>query len=714
MSKIFSRRDFLKLAGAGTATAAVLTGCGPASRYVVRRPYASMPEYNQTGISTYYATTCRECPAGCGIIVRTMEGRAIKVEGNPNHPVSRGKVCSTGLTAVQGLYNPDRVTGPVHQDRNGGSREEISWDAAVEAVRNALSSTPPDQLGLLVGLNSDSFHDLASEYAAAVGAYPPARFGAAGMLDGRDTLKAAAGAVFGSPVVPFFDLANADVVFAFGDILNTWVSPVAYTRAYGAMRQARETRRGYLVCFEPAMSQTGANADEWIPVIPGSEGLVARALAGLATGAAGMADLAGVSQQSGVDAETLTRLAEMFTAASHPLAVPGSGSLAHTGGQAAAEAILSLNLLPGTAGQAGGLQIPAASPLDQAEPGNPAVTPLAIDETKIEALLERMNSGQVKTLFIHGVNPVFELPAGYNFSAALDKVPLVISFASFPDETSQKADYILPDHTGLESWGYQKELWGADRPAVSAAQPVVAPLHNTRSSADVLLAAQNALPYTDVVDYLQKKLAPLVGQAGSIDAADVPNFWAQWLQTGGWWATTPGQDGPAGSPGGEVGNATAPAQLAGGEYYLATQGTNLGDGSGANRPWLQETPHPLTTVMWNSWVQIHPETAAKLGVTDDDVVKLSSQAGEVEAVVYLFPAIRPDTVAVPFGQGHTALGQFAAGRGFNPAGLMGAEINEASGQTYGDVRVRITPTGKKQPIARLESKAGVYGEEFKK
>jgi anaerobic selenocysteine-containing dehydrogenase len=112
MSDKISRRDFLRLAGVGAATTAVLTGCGPASRYVVRRPYTEMPEFNQTGLSTYYATTCRDCAAGCGLILRTREGRAIKAEGNPNHPVNRGKICSARLTAVQGLYNPDRVQNP--------------------------------------------------------------------------------------------------------------------------------------------------------------------------------------------------------------------------------------------------------------------------------------------------------------------------------------------------------------------------------------------------------------------------------------------------------------------------------------------------------------------------------------------------------------------------------------------------------------------------
>ncbi len=121
-----TRRGFLKLAGASAASTAVLTGCGPASRYVVREPYANMPEYTYNGESTYYATTCQECSAGCGLIVRTTQGRAIKVEGNPLHPVNKGKTCARGQATIQGLYNPDRVQYPIKQDRNFNSQTNES------------------------------------------------------------------------------------------------------------------------------------------------------------------------------------------------------------------------------------------------------------------------------------------------------------------------------------------------------------------------------------------------------------------------------------------------------------------------------------------------------------------------------------------------------------------------------------------------------------
>jgi anaerobic selenocysteine-containing dehydrogenase len=136
----------------------------------------------------------------------------------------------------------------------------------------------------------------------------------------------------------------------------------------------------------------------------------------------------------------------------------------------------------------------------------------------------------------------------------------------------------------------------------------------------------------------------------------------------------------------------------------------MGDGTGANKPWLQETPDPMTTVMWNSWVEINPQTAEELGIKDDDVVRIVSPFGEIEASVYQYPAIRPDVVAIPFGQGHITYGRYAAGRGSNPLHLLPVRNNGAGDLTFEVVKVRIEKTGKSRPLARKESKLGVYGE----
>ena len=135
----------------------------------------------------------------------------------------------------------------------------------------------------------------------------------------------------------------------------------------------------------------------------------------------------------------------------------------------------------------------------------------------------------------------------------------------------------------------------------------------------------------------------------------------------------------------------------------------MSDGSGANKPWLQETPDPTTTVMWNSWVEIHPDTADKLGLKDDDIVRITSPFGELEVSVYRYPAIRPDTIAIPFGQGHTAYGRYAQDRGANLADLLGLQINHAGGLATSSVKVKVEKTGRQRTLARMEGRLGVYG-----
>ncbi len=729
MSKNYSRRDFLKLASAGAATTALLTGCGPASRYVTREPYTQMPEYTLNGQSTYFATTCRECSAGCGLVVRTHQGRAIKVEGNKNHPVNLGKTCARGQATLHGLYNPNRMRGPYHQVRGeklyNGDFEDVesnlTWDDALQVTADALSKNNPDEIAFLTGLAPDHLFDLVSDLANAIGAPAPLRFGALSMFEARATLSKAAENLFGEPSLPFFDLAGADVTFSFGaNFLETWLSPVAYTRGYSWMRKSESKARGRLVHFEPRMSQTAAKADEWIPIKPGSEGLVAMAIGRLAARSRGSTlppafaavNIEEAASASGISVETLERLAIMFAGAAHPLAIPGGAALGHNNGLATAEAVLVLNTAMENLGQPGGVYLSPLSPLTN-EYHRPA------SSREMAELTAKMKSGRVKVLFVHGVNPLFELPKALGFEEALKNVPLVISFATFPDETAVQADYIFPDHHGLESWGYQRVATGVAHSTLSGAQPVVSPMYDTRATADVLLTAltlvdgdlAGALPFKDEVEFIQSKLAGLINETnGFFSAPEINTFTAYFQQYGGWWKTSASLGTPNTA---DVLNSNIQAEAAEfhgeGEFFLHPFVSPIFAEAGANKPWLQELPDPTTTVMWGTWVEINPETAHELGIEDDDVVLIKSEAGELEASVYLYPAIRPDVIAIPFGQGHTAYGQFADGRGVNPADLLGLHFNEAGDLAFAGVKVSIEKTGRKRELSRLEGKLGVYG-----
>ena len=722
MSKKFSRRDFLKLAGVGVATTAVLTGCGPASRYVKREPYMQMPEYNYNGQSTYYATTCRECAAGCGLVVRTSQGRAIKTEGNPNNPLNLGKTCARGQATLHGLYNPDRVTDPLKRDSRGSeSTQVMDWESAIRVVADALKNNKPEEIAFLMGMAPDHLFDLASDLAKATGINAPVRFGALSMFESRATLSKAAKNLFGEASLPFFDVGGAQVVFSFGaNFLETWLSPVSYTRGFAGLREALTKRRGTFVQFESRMSATAGKADEWIPLRPGSEALVALAIGRLVSELRGgpmprafsNVDVLEVASKSGIKLETLEHLAGIFANSSGALAIPGGAALGQSNGLAVAEAVLALNAISDNFGKPGGVYFSALAP-NQTEYQGPA------SAKEMRELVQKMYDGKIKVLFVHGVNPLFELPTSLEFGGASKYVSQIISFATFPDETAREADYVFPDHHGLESWGYQRVATGSAQPVLSGAQPVVSPYYNTRATADVLItAAQLAggkfaqtLPFKDEVEFLQSKVASLMSEAdGSISAPDILTFMASFQQYGGYWKLSDTRGIPNAV---DVLNRNFSAQEAEfrgeGEFFFVPFVSPTLAEAGANKPWLQELPDPTTTVMWNTWVEMNPVTAHELGIENDDVVKIVSEAGELEVAVYVYPAIRPDTIAIPFGQGHTAYGRYAEKRGVNPVDLLGQHFNEAGDLAFAGMKVKVEKTGKKKSLSRLESLMGVYG-----
>lgn len=715
MREKFSRRDFLKLAGLGAATTAVLTGCGPASRYVKREPYQQMPEYNSVGQSTYYATTCRECAAGCGLVVRTYQGRAIKTEGNASHPLNLGKTCARGQATLQGLYNPDRVQGPSTAD----------WDAAIQVTADALKNYKPDEIAFLMGMTPDHLFDLVTDLANATGMNAPIRYGALSMFESRATLSKAAETLFGQAGLPFFDVGGAQVVLSFGaNFLETWLSPVSYTRGFVGLREAETKIRGTLVQFEARMSATGAKADVWVPLRPGTEALVALAIGKLAAEIRGgsmprvfsSVDPLEAAEKAGVEFEALEHVAQLVANSAGVLAIPGGAALGQSNGLAVAEAVLALNAFADNLGKPSGVYLSPLAP-NQTEYHRPAST------REMQEFVEKMASGAFKVLFVHGVNPVFELPAALDFKGALGSVEQVISFATFPDETAAEADYVFPDHHGLESWGYQRVITGSAKPILSGAQPVVSPYYNTRATADVLIAAAQlaggkfaeALPFKDEVEFLQTKVSALMSEAdGSFTAPDEFTFWAYFQQHGGWWKTVDALTTSAGSTALNSNIPAEEAEIAGdGEFFLVPFVSPTLAEAGANKPWLQELPDPTTTVMWNTWVEINPETAHELGIQNDDVVKVISEAGELQAYVYLYPAIRPDVIAIPFGQGHTAYGRYAEKRGANPVDLIAGHFNEAGDLAFAGMKVKVEKVSNAVSgvgLSRMESRMGVYGE----
>ncbi len=729
--KTLSRRDFLKIAVGATAA----TSMAPAIRRTVIEPFVQPPEEALPGQATWYASTCRQCPAGCGILVRTINGRAKKIEGNPLHPLNRGKLCARGQGGLQLLYNPDRLKNAVRQIGGRGSRqfEPLYWPEALDLLKEKITSlSSPGRLAFLGGLMPDHVYRLANSLLAALGAPPPIIFDLHSALEGRGAAFQLSEIFFGTLDLAVYDIAETDVILSFGaNLLETWMSPVSQSVAYGNMRQGALGRRGLLVQVEPRLSLTAASADEWLPVRPGAEGFVALAIGRIIVeerlGHVGShrphavlyqnVDVRDMAAASEVPVETLRRLARVFANADRAMAIPGGYLAGQRNGFASMLAVQALNLVVAQIGRVGGVFLSQPGPTAELRQ-----KPRVHTFEQVMELITRMKAGEIDLLLVHGANPLFELPSAAGFAEAIQRVPFVVSFSAFVDETAVWADLILPDHTYLESWGCQVPSPGADRPVVSSQQPVVRPLYDTRATADVLLAlaaqlggqAAEAMPWVDEAAYLEETTGELHGSSlSAYDARTPAGFWALWRQYGGWWSEKEIRREPELTDVVQNPLPISDPQFAGdaGDYpfhLYPYASIALTDGRGANLPWLQETPDPMTTVQWGSWVEVNPKTAQSLGIGEDDIVQVISPYGQLEAAVVVYPGIRPDVVAIPVGQGHQDYGRFAqVTSGSNPLALVAPVTDPDTGAlAWAATRVRLKPTGRKQHLARLESMDG--------
>lgn len=662
------RREFIILTGAGATGATVLSSCGhPEERLI---PALIPDDEYVPGIDYWKTSTCGMCSAGCGIIVRTREHKANKIEGNPRHPVNRGALCARGQAGLQLLYNPDRIRSPLKRtgERGAGHFAEISWDEALQAVIEKLSELRDQEQSLLfLSAHPDGVGRLAVETLAS-------EFGGMRLA----AIDSEAGAW-----PPTYDIANARYLLSFGArFLETWRSPVMYSLAYGEFRRGIGRPRGKFVQIEPRMSLTGANADQWLPAKPGSEWLVALSIAQVIVRESLVNDEAmqafrlpgtttdpsefqpeQTAERTGVPADTLIRIAREF-AASQPGLAMGSGTLV-AGEQDHEEEVQLLNQLVGNMNKPGGVYTatPRFDPLN-----NPRRVEWA-------AAGEIPGGHNLGALLVHHANPVYTHPGSAD---RINAIPLIVSFSSFMDETTELADLILPDHTFLERWDLIAVNHVNGGPTASLMQPVVKPEFNTRQTADVLIELMRGLGveprFESAEDAVKQAVERLAGSSGSEEEESSEDYWTAFAERGVWTGET-AESAPAQvkvqEPAARTSSKPAEAEQEDRPLLLLIyEHTALRDGSFANLPFLQELPDPLTSVMWGSWVEINPRTAASLGIGEGDLVEVSTVAGTVTVPAVHYPAIRPDVIAMPAGQGHSSLGRYARSRGVNAARLL--------------------------------------------
>jgi anaerobic selenocysteine-containing dehydrogenase/Fe-S-cluster-containing dehydrogenase component len=639
-----TRREFLKVIGTAGG-AAVAGSCSPAPPETLI-PYLVAPDQIVSGEPAFIATTCRECSAGCGVFAKTIDGRVIKLEGNPAHPVNAGALCARGQAAVQTLYDPDRFTGPLLRNPDGSYRR-IEWNDGearlADKIREARSRGA-NRVAWLGRLATGSFEQLTRQWLAL------ARSERRLFVDPLDDepLRRATERLTGTRATPRYHLDRANFVLSFGaDFADV---DLELSRGYADLRRRRSGDRfGCSVFASPRLSLSGRNADWWIPARPGGELALALAILHEIDGR-GVAPES-VQSTTDVDPETIRMVAKQFISAAPSVALGGGHAARDAQAVELELAVLQLNAAAGNLGRTVTFDSGAA-------------TNTLSGRDELDALRAAIERGEIDVLLLHHANPVYALPGTW-FESAIARVPFLVSFASAPDETTAHAHLVLPDHHWLESWGD----FSAREGILSVVQPAMTPLLATRSTADVLLnvgrsvdpSASAILGTNDYAAYAKTYWTV----SGAPDAQ-----WSDALKHGGAFAEAAPTNAGAPSLKTPAELPSVPTNATNGLTLITFPSALLGDGHMANAAWLQEVPDPTSGTVWDGRIEVHPSTAAKLGVAQDDLVSVQSPHGRVTTTVRVTDGVRPDVVAMPLGYGRTASLQNAYARGARAAALL--------------------------------------------
>lgn len=791
------RREFIGLTVG--AAAGIAVGNSGARVFTNILSSADSPYYPPRGHETFVLSVCGMCPGGCGIRVRRIGDRVVKLEGNPLHPVNGGHLCIKGQAAIQSLYHPDRLPGPMRRVGPRGSIdsfEKVTWEKAIGEIaarlRSLREARRPESLVLLRGGSERAGARVAQRFLQAFGSPNDL-----GVMRGDEAAAMALMLVQGIRTPPAYDLQSCDYVLSLGSaMLEASSSPVHMTRAYGAFRQGRTGRRGKFVHVGSRLSITGAAADEWIAIRRGSEATLALGVAAVLV-AEGLYDrefvtentggiedsrdehgairrglrsllerdygLERVSSETGVSVNVILRIAREFAAARRSLAIgPRQGPLL-PGRLSVHLAAQVLNALSGNVDSPGGVLVPepvpfrawpdlASDPVAVAGRAKPRIDGAGGNDSPLlasdpERLADALFAGSpypVDVLMILDADPAFTLARPDHFAAAIGKVPMVVSFASLPDDTALFADWILPQSHFLESWDLCSTPSGVPYSVVGLAQPALPkPLHDVRPLAEIFLELARqvapelaaALPWKDLPALARWEMDGLYeARRGAVMGTQFDEAWVRMMENSGWWA--PGyrsadelwrraqETGGWWDPFYDYGDWRRVFRTPTGRYEFpcatldkipatATTASDslvgsgpgrldlllfeplpLAGGSGAEYPFLQTMLDPGHEERWETWAEINPETAVGIGVKDRSWIRLSTSSGSIVARARVTQRVVPGIVAVPLGLGRRGGGRWAFGVGANPLRLLLEERDPLSAlPDFEATVVQVTPAG---------------------
>lgn len=723
-----TRREFLALSGKATAGAVIFTACGIPERELIVQSPVDLPEDLVRGEDAWFATVNPDGRNGDGLIVRVMQGRAKKVAGNIDHPVNMGKHSVREDAALQMLYHPDRLAGPLFRRTHGGQLAQTTWAQAENQLAAALDTS---RITVVTNPLRGHLGWVASRFAEVKGG----RYLQFDPLE-QGVLHGSVKKIFDADVLPDFDIANSSTVLSFGaDWLSSWVSPVRHSVQYGKLRSADQ--RGYVIHGESRMSMTAAAADMWLPTRPGTEGDVALAIAyvvieeGLAStdeinaftaalpsGILNAYRPTDVAARSGLPVDMITKAARRFGSSRPSVAFGGGSAGAHVHGSFAISAIYALNTLVSAVGTEGGVTLNPAPPVAGL---TGSATGASFQQWEEE--LAQWRAGNVDTVVIRGADLVHGMPDSVAAADALRSVPNVVVFGTVMDDTMAEATLALPEKSYLEDWGTDIPEPAPGYQAVGFQQPVVGPtvssdetslLADARGFGDELLRlAGNEIgagSMQELVERTANELFTANRTTGSVSAPNSNLFRTGALQRGGWWdtratASSSSYSFPNFIRGKTDAEFSSTANLGAGiDLTLVPFVSNsLDTGRLAPAPWAQQTPDPMSSATWTTWAELNKEDAKQIEVGEGDIIFIKSSVGEIEAIAYPHPGVPPGTIGVPIGYGKKEGGRWAEDRGENIISILADQKDEETGAlAWAATNVRIQKTGRRLKLPKFE------------
>lgn len=701
----FARREFLKLMGASLAMATA--GCirRPVQKIV---PYNKMPEEVTLGTPNYYTSAYFDGSDALAVLVKTREGRPIKIEANPGHPFSVSGLNIRSQASLLNMYDPERAQTPkrnlFNEKKSNSQLVDVKWEELDKKVVEQLAKG--DVVILSGAISSPATRAVVSDFAQGFKA-KHVIWDALSNDDVREGQKAS----YGEEVVPAYRFDKAKMIVSVdADFLGTWISPTAFTNQFVQGRKDIKNMNR-MVSFDSNYSLTGANADIRVKIKPSQQldvvmGLLheiivkkgASSYAGNANVKAALAPFADVAKKLNIEPELFAKVAaDLWSNKGTSLVV--AGGLA-TLTEKSKELQVAVNMLNSVLENDG-------KTIDS-KGGNSALKSSYEDMAQ---LIADMNAGKVKTLIIHRVNPGYVLPVEMGFADAAKKVKMVLYTGDRIDETGVHADYLIPDNHFLESWSDMEMANGV----YTICQPAIRPMYDTRSFQLSLMnwafmakaGPQRLRDYESFYDYLRvfwkTDIHPKMGKGQAFE-----DFWQETLQKGYVGDISKGSS--ARSFKVDAFSAIKPAKSSEGFELVLYSTSQMGDGSLSNVPWLHELPDPVTKVVWDNYVSISLATAEKLHLKQGSVVELKVGDKKMELPVYIQPGLHDEVLAVAVGYGRTKAGKVGNGIGQNAFALMSVSKDGkvvASGAT-----ATITKLSKSHPLATTSGHFSMEGRQI--